>query len=436
MSTRKRLQQVFALALLSAAGCSGSVSNTLEGEDSLDLDVCQGDKWLAVHGLSPAHVVDYVSLRQSFGGGPGGSPDPILDEDGTVCATATDKAKCVASMSSLHSSAGWSSGSGGDVFALSYLAVTVKDDQIVYGSVSDLVKFLGPIDTANEAALIATTKGHQILCQTHNAKKTADGYQVLTRTGTGCGQGDDVRKNLVLVKPDGSSTVVSSVVTKTGDPNCAIGRRPEGLARLRARRDGAGDFLARIARLEAASVPAFGRFVRELRAHRAPRALVARAVRARRDEVRHARVMTRLAEKYGASVPSAEIGALPVRALEAVALDNAIEGCVRETYGALVASFQAQHASDPEIAAAMRTIARDETAHAALSWDFAKWATARLDEESRARVEAARTRALGELEAELETEPPAEAVSIAGFPTRAQAKALFTALASSFGQWV
>jgi hypothetical protein len=434
MSTRKRLEQLFALALLSSSACSGSVSNTLEGEESLDLDVCAGDKWLAVHGLSPSHPVDYVSLRQTFGGGTSGTADPVVDEAGTVCSGATDHAACVTAMSTLHSDAGWPSGGGGDAFSLSYLAVTVKDDRVVYGSVPDLLKFLGPIDTANEAALIATTKGQQILCQSHNARKTAEGFEILTRTGTGCGQGDDVHKNLVLVKPDGSSAVVASVVTKKGDPNCAIGRRPEGLARASAREDGAGDFLARIARLEAASVPAFGRLVRELRTHGAPRALVARAVRARRDEVRHARVMARLAGKYGSSVPGAEVGPLPVRPLEEVAIDNAIEGCVRETYGALVATFQAERASDPEIASEMRAIAHDETDHAALSWDFARWATERLDEESRARVEAARLRALAELAAELETEPPPEAVAIAGFPTRAQAKALFSVMARSLRQ--
>jgi hypothetical protein len=426
MSTRKRLKQLFALALLSSASAAcSSASNTLEGEESLDLDVCEGTKWLAVHGLSPARPVDYVSLRQSASPVGGG----ILDESGVMCGGASDSAKCIESMKSLNSNVGWPSGGGGDVFSVQFLAVTVKDDQIVYGSVPDLLKFLGPIDTANEAALVASTHGHQIVCQSHNAMKTADGFEVLTTTGTGCG--DDVRHNLVLVKPDGSTSVASSVVFKKGDPNCAIGRRPEGLVRLRAEKDGAGDFLARIARLEAASVPAFGRLIRELRAHRAPRTLVARAVRARRDEVRHARIMARLAAKYGSSVPPAEVDDLSVRPLEEVAIDNAVEGCVRETYGALVATFQAENAADREIAKAMRSIARDETDHAALSWDFARWATARLDEESQARVEAARERALRELEAELDAEPPAEAVEKAGFPTRAQAKLLFASMARS-----
>jgi hypothetical protein len=79
----------------------------------------------------------------------------------------------------------------------------------------------------------------------------------------------------------------------------------------------------------------------------------------------------------------------------------------------------------------MRSIASDETDHAALSWDFARWATMQLDEESRARVEAAREHAIAELKAELDAEPPHEAAQAAGFPTRAQAKVLFASMRRS-----
>jgi hypothetical protein len=58
----------------------------------------------------------------------------------------------------------------------------------------------------------------------------------------------------------------------------------------------------------------------------------------------------------------------PARSLEELAVENAVEGCVRETYGALTAIWQARTAKDPSVAAAVRRIARDETRHAALSW--------------------------------------------------------------------
>jgi demethoxyubiquinone hydroxylase (CLK1/Coq7/Cat5 family) len=55
------------------------------------------------------------------------------------------------------------------------------------------------------------------------------------------------------------------------------------------------------------------------------------------------------------------------RSLEAIALDNVSEGCVRELYGALVATYQARVARDPEVRAVVTRIAREETQHAALS---------------------------------------------------------------------
>jgi hypothetical protein len=72
-----------------------------------------------------------------------------------------------------------------------------------------------------------------------------------------------------------------------------------------------------------------------------------------------------------------------------VALENAREGCVGETYAAAVALWQAERAGDPEVRAAMAGIARDEIAHAQLAWDVDAWAASRL---SPAQVAACRQR--------------------------------------------
>src|SRR5262249_37176713 len=81
-----------------------------------------------------------------------------------------------------------------------------------------------------------------------------------------------------------------------------VGRRPDGFAARAvsaAERSGdpLGTYFAHVARLEAASVHAFDILTEELLAHDAPRALVRSSCRARRDEVRHARAMARLASK-------------------------------------------------------------------------------------------------------------------------------------------
>ena len=115
--------------------------------------------------------------------------------------------------------------------------------------------------------------------------------------------------------------------------NCGgAGRRPEGLAEP----EGLpvlpmAAWFARAAYLEAASVHAFDRMTRDLHAHRAPARLVRLSRRARTDELRHARSMRSLATRWGVRAPRPTAPATSRRSLEAMALENAVEGCVRET---------------------------------------------------------------------------------------------------------
>jgi hypothetical protein len=169
-----------------------------------------------------------------------------------------------------------------------------------------------------------------------------------------------------------------------------FGRRPEGFTeRTRVNAD-AGQTFAEIARLEAASVVAFRTLARELAFHRAPKRLVRAAERAARDEIRHARAMTALARRYGADVVIDDIASPLMRDLETIARENALEGCVHETWGALLAHHQARTDADPVVRAVMARIARDETQHAALGWQIAAWANGRLDGSARERIVRAR----------------------------------------------
>ena len=114
--------------------------------------------------------------------------------------------------------------------------------------------------------------------------------------------------------------------------------------------------------------------------------------------------------------------------------ENAVEGCVRETFGALVATWQAAHATDAQIRAHMRRIARDETRHAALAWSIAKWGEHRLDGAARERVARARRKAMRELGRSLENQDLATTASAAGLPSAREASAIFAELARSI--WV
>ena len=185
-----------------------------------------------------------------------------------------------------------------------------------------------------------------------------------------------------------------------GGIGCPVeGRRPAGLALPAggAARTVAGAWLAEAAWLEAASIHAFLHLARELTSHGAPGWLVKCALGAARDEVRHTAMMTRLATRYGAVPAAAQVSLPGPRSLEALAIENAAEGCVRETWGAVLALWQSRHARDPEVRAAFALIARDEIRHAGLAWEVDRWVRPQLDEAARARVDAARDAAAREL---------------------------------------
>jgi hypothetical protein len=171
---------------------------------------------------------------------------------------------------------------------------------------------------------------------------------------------------------------------------CLTGRRPAGLAEVPPQEQGLGAYFAEIAALEAASVDAFEILARELRHHGAPDSLIRAARRAARDEVRHARMVGALARRCGFTPRSPRIAPQPLKSLEAMAIENAVEGCVRETYGALLATYQARAATSSALRETFSRIAKDETRHATLAWRVAAWLDGRLDREARARVEAAR----------------------------------------------
>src|SRR5206468_2038263 len=126
-----------------------------------------------------------------------------------------------------------------------------------------------------------------------------------------------------------------------------------------------GRFFARLAQLESVSIGAFGALATELERHGADATLVARARRAKHDEVRHARAAWSLARRFGARAERfARMPKARARSLAELAEENAAEGCVRETFGAIVARFQACTSHDAQIAGAMRAIAFDEADHA------------------------------------------------------------------------
>lgn len=221
------------------------------------------------------------------------------------------------------------------------------------------------------------------------------------------------------------------VDTVTCPPGCheiypvGCGRRPEGLAAL----DGGSDdplarYFEEAAHLEAASVHAFLRLAAELRLHAAPQPLVQAAERAAGDEIRHTRAMSRLARRYGGAFRSPPRGPQHLRPLVEIAVENAVEGCVRETYGALVAWVQAESAHDPRVRRTMRVIAADETEHAALAWEVAQWMAGKLSAEDRQQVYTQARLAAAQLSLDAAVEPALALQQQAGVPAAAVAAQL------------
>jgi hypothetical protein len=120
-----------------------------------------------------------------------------------------------------------------------------------------------------------------------------------------------------------------------------------------------------------------------------------------------------------------------VRSLEAIARQNAVEGCVHETFGAAVAMVQSMNASDARVRAAMRPIARDELRHADLAWAVARWLDLRLAPAARARVARARCRAARTLLRRVSRKVDPDLVAHLGIPSTHHASAIALDLAES-----
>jgi len=284
----------------------------------------------------------------------------------------------------------------------------------------------GPADGSTSGATNSTTApggtdggstGDESSSSSSSSSSESTGDQNTTGAG---GFGDNV-VGCSAVDGDPESIVCSY------ETECVGGRRPAGLrSSVRCSADEIGTWFAATAHLEAASVPAFERLLAELRAHGAPEALQSAALRAIDDERRHAELMQAQARRCAVSVRAVEIEPLQPRSLFAMAVENVVEGCVRETWAALVAMHQAQAAEDPRVRALMAEIAADETRHAELAWAVDAWVRTQLDHAQIQALDAARASAAAELCATEQT-PPAWIREL-GLPSREQAKMMHRAL--------
>ncbi len=302
---------------------------------------------------------------------------------------------------------------------------------------SDLLALIGKVNTPSEAALLAFWDGLTLGCPVSHPTKPLRGTEVQAKDGGGytvrsewetCGP---QYRHTMEVSADGETTELQTEML--GSSGCVTGRRPAGLlsARPAAMHSPLGALFANIARLEAASVYAFERLARELVELSAPAPLVAEAVRSGLDEIRHTQLTAALAQRFGGRPAAVALEPLQARSRFEIALENAVEGCVRETYGAIVAHHQASLAQDPEVAAVMTSIAADETRHAQLSWRVAEWLEPQLDAAERDALRVAQTRAIAQLVREVEEDAlPGRDARAIGWPSPSVGRALVQRMAA------
>jgi hypothetical protein len=386
---------------------------------------CAAETVSLTKGLNPTVETDFLGLYASTAQGPGAlAAVGLVEADGTLCERATDREACEAEAAAIDAE---QVGIHPDYWGAHYVFVYTSGDSVgfIYDGAA-LVDFLGTIDTPNEAAAVLWSIGRTVGCGSINEDET--GYYALgTWQVSDCPFTD--QELLLHVASDGSTMqteVGERVVTSQG---CA-GRRPTCLvaAEPSRARSALGRYFAGLAHLESAAVVAFAILERELGEHAAPPELVAAARKALGDEVRHAEIIGRLAQRFSARPAAVELKKREKRSLLEIAIENAIEGCVRETYGALQAHYQATAADDPEVRSAWASIAPDETEHAELSHALHRWLMSRLSEAERREVSEAMREALGALRSELIVEQDPELVAGAGVPDAAQASRLLQAL--------
>jgi hypothetical protein len=304
---------------------------------------------------------------------------------------------------------------------------------------------VGAIDTASEADFVLRTAGYAPTCDEekgpdYTVREVPGGFEL--RFTNNCDKNREI--HTVLVTNDGSVTETKTepVPPRQASPCWQAGRRPAGFERGRPPMASAktveererGAYFASMAELEAAAVIAFRALYKELVSLGAPAALLARTRDAIHDEIRHTRATRALARRDGAEPAKPVVAkASTSRSVLDIALENAREGCVRETYAALVAWHQATHAEDRRVRAAMHRIADEETSHAALSWDIAEWLDGLLTESERADVRAMRAAALIELEQEIRSPLDAALTRTVGLPTPEVAAWMLGTAANALG---
>ena len=148
---------------------------------------------------------------------------------------------------------------------------------------------------------------------------------------------------------------------------------------------------------EASSVAAFLQIREELRRFGAPEPLQQRCLISACEEVKHAKSMRKITEKFNGKIAPLCFGELPNRSLLEFAIDNVKEGCVNEAYAALCVLYQSQKLPPSRLQKLLASIGQDELRHVTLSYDIHHWCMNQLSPTEKQQVLAAQKQAFAKL---------------------------------------
>lgn len=192
-----------------------------------------------------------------------------------------------------------------------------------------------------------------------------------------------------------------------------------------------GEFFAKMAEREGASVESFRGQILELEQLNSPADLIEHARDAVRCEERHHEQVVGLALRFGAQPERPSCSDPAPRDLYDFALHNATHGCVRQTFVAAQLTHQSRMARDEEVRRVLRSLASDETRHSAFFWKVHLWAVSQLSPARGRNIRAAQREAFAELRGELEEKVPKEVADWIGV---ARGPAVVTLLDSIEGE--
>ena len=135
-------------------------------------------------------------------------------------------------------------------------------------------------------------------------------------------------------------------------------------------------YFASVAQEEAVSVYAFQEMLFFLKERNAPDHLIQACHKAIHEEKEHTAMMTQLAHQHGCTQAAIKIKRGSFSSMFDFAMQNAIAGCIEETWASVLALYRAQHT--PKYQERFTQIARDEIGHAQLSWHIHQWAMSQL----------------------------------------------------------